>query len=239
MLLTFLGYATWRPRTSRRSRSRRSSARSLRWRRSSAARRSCPLARRSCVRPPSEKSSAFSPRVEAGTDAELTAGLAAGRTLDARDRDRREGASEDVDEQRARPGPLWKRPLQDVHRVGELVALEMRLAEHDHRVLWSGPVLLEERQDRIRRVDREAVLVALPELDETVRGDVADFAAWTICEVDGRIGETVQRHGPLFTGRARRALDEQRVDPLQRSFRELVHRIKCGSQPASVVMPIG
>jgi len=94
-------------------------------------------------------------------EVELTASLPARRARDACDRDRRERASEDIDEQGARPGPLRERPFEDVHRVREVVALEVRVAEHYHRVLGRRPVLFEERQDRIRRVYREAGLVAL------------------------------------------------------------------------------
>src|SRR6476646_12020629 len=99
----------------------------------------------------------------------------------------------------------------------------MGLAQHDYRIFVRRPILLEEREDRIRRVDREAVAVALPELEEPTRREVADFAARTIREVDGRIGEAVQGHGRLVAGRARSALNEERVDPLECSFRELVH----------------
>ena len=98
------------------------------------------------------------------------------------------------------------------------MALEVRFAEDDDGVLRVVSLLVEKRQDCIWRIDREAVLAGAPQRNEAPRRDVPDLSPWAVGKVDGRVCEAVQGHGPLLAGRAHRALNEQRVDPLQRSF---------------------
>ena len=116
------------------------------------------------------------------------------------------------------PGAVRQASFEDLDVVGERVVLEAGLAQDDHSVIGLGAVLVEEREDGIRRVDREGVGTRLPELDEPAGRDVANLPPRSVGEVDSRVGQSVKRDGSGPAGESRRALDEQRVDPLDLCF---------------------
>src|SRR5262245_60094318 len=125
---------------------------------------------------------------------------------------RRQRPAEGVDEDRAGARSLGERPFEHVDAVAQIVVLEPRLVQDDDDVV-GRVVAVEEREHRIRRVDREAVDADVPELDEAARAHMADLATRPVGEVDGRLGDAVEHYRVSVAREARRALDEQRVDP--------------------------
>ena len=137
------------------------------------------------------------------------------RFIPAGDRDRRERPAERVDEQRDRAGLLWQRAVEDLDRVGEVAALEMRVAQDDDGVLGEVVLGVEVGQHGVGRVVREAVLAFVPHVDEVLRRHVADLALGPIGEVERRRRERLQGDRPVGGGQSVRRLDKQRLDLLE------------------------
>src|SRR5205814_587350 len=91
--------------------------------------------------------------------------------------------------------------------------------------LGSLAVRVEERDDGVRGIDREAVLALVPDLDEPLRADVPHLTLRAVGEIQGRRRDAVERHAVRIAGETRGALDEERVDLLQMLLADVVHGV--------------
>ncbi len=109
-------------------------------------------------------------------------------------RDRRERPAEGVDEDGHQLALRRQAALEHVHRVGERVALDLRVLEHDDGVLGRLVAGLHERDHGVRRVVGEAVLALVPLVDELLGGEVPYDALRAVGEVEGGGRQLVEGH---------------------------------------------
>ncbi len=99
-----------------------------------------------------------------------TAPAAAPPATDACHRYGAERPADHVDEQARRPGGRRELTVGDLYRITHVAAAEHGLAEHDDDVV--DRILLEDRQQRVRRVLREVVVADTPGREELLGRDV-------------------------------------------------------------------
>ena len=135
--------------------------------------------------------------------------------------DRRQRATERVDEQRTGSGGVRHGPVEDLDAVPERVSVQVRILNHHDRILGKPVARLRERQHGVRGIRGKAVVPVPPIRHELTRRHVSDLALGTIGEVQPRRRQPQQRDSPPVTGHTRRGLHEQCFHVLKLLFADL------------------